>query len=265
MSSIESWHVIRTLRAMELLAVRPRSAPKLADELGVHTRTARRLLKRLADQGYVVRDDEEKTYAPTMKIVALAGQVVERAELSRIGLPFVRELREEVGETAHLSVSSYLSALCVVHDQGDQNGTRPHLRELVPAHATAAGKALMAHRSTWGDAILAQPLERHTERTLVEPEELSKDLLATRERGYAVEDREYQDNVRAVAAPVFKRTGEAIAALGFCATVERLPAGVVEAAGETVRRLAGALSTELGRSAKERARAAAAPVEGADA
>jgi DNA-binding IclR family transcriptional regulator len=253
MSSIESWHVIRTLRAMELLAVRPRSAPKLADELGVHTRTARRLLKRLADQGYVVRDDEEKTYAPTMKIVALAGQVLERAALTQVGLPFVKALRKEVGETAHLTVSSYLSVLCIVHGEGDQDATRPHVRELVPAHATAAGKALMAHRPVWGDAILDQPLERHTERTLVVPEELSTDLLATRERGYAFEDREYQEDVRAVAAPVFSRTGEAVAALGFCATVDRLPSEGVDAAGETVRRVAGALSTELARSAKERA------------
>jgi DNA-binding IclR family transcriptional regulator len=264
MSSIESWHVIRTLRAMELLAVRPRSAPKLADELGVHTRTARRLLKRLADQGYVVRDDEEKTYAPTMKIVALAGQVVERAVLTQIGLPFVKALREEVGETAHLTVSSYLSALCIVHGEGDRNGTRPHMRELVPAHATAAGKALMAHRPVWGDAVLDQPLERHTDRTLVVPEELLRDLLATRERGYAFEDREYQEDVRAVAAPVFSRTGEAIAALGFCAPVDRLPSDGVESAGETVRKMAGALSTELARSAKERARGNG-KVEGTDA
>jgi DNA-binding IclR family transcriptional regulator len=254
MSSIESWHVIRTLRAMELLAVRPRSAPKLADELGVHTRTARRLLKRLADQGYVVRDDEEKTYAPTMKIVALAGQVVERAQLAQLALPFVHELREEVGETAHLSVSSYLSALCIVHDQGDQNGTRPHLREVVPAHATAAGKALMAHRPVWGDAVLDQPLERHTDLTLVDPERLLKDLLATRERGYAVEDREYREDVRGIAAPVFSRNGDAVAALGFCASMERLPAEGMDTAGATVRKVAAALSTELGRSAKERAR-----------
>jgi DNA-binding IclR family transcriptional regulator len=254
MSANESWHVIRTLRAMELLAVRPRSAPKLADELGVHTRTARRLLKRLAEQGYVVRDDEEKTYAPTMKIVALAGQVVERAQLARAALPFVSDLRRQVGETAHLSVSSYLSALCVVHDQGGEDGTRPQLRELVPAHATAAGKALMAHRETWGQAVLTQPLERHTKRTLVDPKQLLRDLLETRERGYAVEDREYREDVRGVAAPVFFRGTEAIAALGFCATVDRLPGDRVEAAGETVRRVAGELSTELGRSAKERAR-----------
>jgi len=46
-SAPEAWHVTRTLRAMELLALAPRSAPELADGLGVHVRTARRVLKRL--------------------------------------------------------------------------------------------------------------------------------------------------------------------------------------------------------------------------
>jgi DNA-binding IclR family transcriptional regulator len=80
MSAPEAWHVTRTLRAMELLAVAPRSAPELADALGVHVRTARRVLKRLESEGYVaLTADRRRRYRPTMRIVALAGQVVLRA------------------------------------------------------------------------------------------------------------------------------------------------------------------------------------------
>jgi hypothetical protein len=43
----EAWHVSRTLRTMELLAIAPRSAPELAEGLGIHVRTARRVLKRV--------------------------------------------------------------------------------------------------------------------------------------------------------------------------------------------------------------------------
>src|SRR5215207_5744994 len=80
-STPEAWHVTRTLRAMELLAIEPRSAPELADGLGVHVRTARRILKRLESEGYVsVSGDRRRRYRPTMRVVALAGQVVQRAE-----------------------------------------------------------------------------------------------------------------------------------------------------------------------------------------
>src|SRR5215217_8588331 len=120
MSAPEAWHVTRTLRAMELLAVRPRSAPELADALGVHVRTARRVLKRLDSEGYVMlSDDRRRRYRPTMRVVALAGQVVERAELTQTAVPHVAALREELGRGCHLCVPSYLSALCLVHDAGE--------------------------------------------------------------------------------------------------------------------------------------------------
>ena len=120
MSAPEAWHVTRTLRAMELLAVAPRSAPELADGLGVHVRTARRILKRLESEGYVkLSGGRRRRYRPTMRVVALAGQVVERAELTQTAVPHVTALREQLGRGCHLCVPSYLSALCLVHEEGE--------------------------------------------------------------------------------------------------------------------------------------------------
>jgi DNA-binding IclR family transcriptional regulator len=248
MSAPEAWHVTRTLRAMELLAVRPRSAPELADALGVHVRTARRVLKRLDSEGYVMlSDDRRRRYRPTMRVVALAGQVIERAELPATALPHVTSLREQLGEGCHLCVPSHLFALCLVHDQGEgPDGCRPHLRELVPCHCTAAGKALLAWREEWRDAVLAQTLSRFTERTSVGPESLRRELARTVARGYSVEDREYQPGTRGLAAPVFSSTGEAVAALAVVAPIERLQADRYGEVGAAVMSAAAALSTELG-------------------
>jgi DNA-binding IclR family transcriptional regulator len=247
-SAPEAWHVTRTLRAMELLAVAPRSAPELADGLGVHVRTARRVLKRLESEGYVVlSDDRRRRYRPTMRVVALAGQVVERAELTQTAVPHVAALREELGKGCHLCVPSYLSALCLVHDAGDVgSGCRPHLRELVPCHCTAAGKALLAWRESWRDAVLAEPLESFTDRTTTGPESLRRELGRTVARGYAVEDREYEPDTRGLAAPVFAGTGEAVAALAVVAPTADLPADRYSEVGDAVMRAAAELSHELG-------------------
>jgi IclR family transcriptional regulator, KDG regulon repressor len=248
MSAPEAWHVTRTLRAMELLAVRPRSAPELADALGVHVRTARRVLKRLDSEGYVtLTDDRRRRYRPTMRVVALAGQVVERAELPATAMPYVTALREEVGASCHLCVPSHMFALCLVHDEGESGaGCRPTLRELVPCHCTAAGKALLAWREGWRDAVLEQPLASYTERTNVGPESLRRELARTVARGYSVEDREYDLATRGLAAPVFAEDGEAVAALAAVAPVERLQADRYGEVGAAVMRAAASLSAELG-------------------
>ena len=248
MSAPEAWHVTRTLRAMELLAVAPRSAPELADGLGVHVRTARRVLKRLESEGYVVLGDgRRRRYRPTMRIVALAGQVVERAELTQVAVPHVLALREQLSRDCHLCVPSYLSALCLVHAPlGAGEGCRPHLRELVPCHCTAAGKALLAWRDSWRDAVLAQTLESFTDRTSTGPESLRRELARTVARGYSVEDREYEDDTRALAAPVFSDTGEAVAAVAVVASMDDLPADRYSEIGAAVVGAAAGLSHELG-------------------
>ena len=140
-------------------------------------------------------------------------------------------------------------ALCLVHDQGEgeaAGGCRPHLRELVPCHCTAAGKALLAWRDEWREAVLGQPLASFTERTNVGPQSLRRELARTVARGYSVEDREYEPATRGLAAPVFSDTGEAVAALAVVAPVERLQADRYNEVGAAVMSTAAALSADLG-------------------
>jgi IclR family acetate operon transcriptional repressor len=238
----EAWFVARTVRALEVLAFQPQSAPQVAAALQVHPRTARRLLNRLMEEGYLTRsDDARRLYSPTLRIVALAGQIVERSELSRVAAPFVARLHERTGAPAHLMVPSYRSALCLVHSANGCGEPRPQLRELVPVHCTAGGKALLGERAPWRESVLGAPLERHTDATITDPDALRAELDAGSLRGYATERGEYQAGVWAVAAPVFSPAGEAVAALSAAApesaALEELADEVVGIAHELTIRL----------------------------
>ncbi len=215
MMSAEAFFVSRTLQAMEVLAFRPSSAPEVAGALQVHPRTARRLLNRLVADGWATRSDgRRRIYAPTMRIVALAAQLAERDPMAVAAAPVVGRLHEETGAAAHLAIPSYQSALCLVHRAGGAD-TRPQLRELVPAHATAAGKVLLAFRDTWRESVLAGELDRPTERTITAPDDLLAELEAIRERGHALEDEEFLPGVRGVAVPVRGANGDVAAALAL--------------------------------------------------
>jgi len=248
----KSLYATRSMRALELLAFGPGSAADVAEYLRVDVRTARRLLKRLEADGYVARvsgEGRRRRYGATMRIVALAGQVVEHAELAELAAPFVKRLHEETGETAHLCMPSYRSVLCLVHyDAGGPSVVRPQMRELVPTHCTAAGKALLAHRERWRESLLQRPLEAHTERTLTDAPALMRDGMQVRARGFAVEDGEYQADMRGVAAPVFNEAGEAVAALGISVPAARLAHAALLALGTDVAGVAAAASGAIARS-----------------
>jgi DNA-binding IclR family transcriptional regulator len=69
--------VTRTLRALEALAARPLSSGELAERIGVHQRTARRLLTSLADEDYATPlGGQRNRYAITARVAAVGAQAL---------------------------------------------------------------------------------------------------------------------------------------------------------------------------------------------
>jgi DNA-binding IclR family transcriptional regulator len=247
MSTTEAFFASRSMQALEVLAFGPSTATQVANELQVHPRTARRLLNRMVSDGWLTRRDGPRpTYTPTMRIVALAAQLAHRAPLVRHATALAGELQARTGDTVHLAVPSYRSALRLVRATGGADGA-PALRDLAPANAIAAGKLLLAFRDPWRQTVLEAPLCTATEHTLIEPAALRADLEGARERGYAIEDEEFRIGVRAIAVPVHGDGGEVVAALALSSADAPLPA--LLSRGEEVAAAAAELSARLLREA----------------
>ena len=117
----------------------------------------------------------------------------------------------------HLVVPCYRSTLRLARAQDARVATA--MRDLSPAHATAAGKVLLAYRPQWRDAVLSAPLRAVANGTIVDPERLRRHLGRVQQHGYAIEDEELLPGVRAVGAPVrASEADEAIAALAVSST-----------------------------------------------
>jgi DNA-binding IclR family transcriptional regulator len=250
-SAAEAFFVTRTMQAMEVLTFQPCSAPQVAGALRVHPRTARRLLNKLVAEGWLTRSEgRRRIYAPTMRLVALGAQLAERDPLALAARPVVARLHEETGLTAHLAIPSYSSTLCLVHRAGGPDA-RPQLRELVPVHATAAGKVLLAFREPWRLDVLSRPLEPVAQRTLVDPEELAAETARVAERGYAVDDGEFLPGLRGVAVPVRDAAGAVPASLALAGPGAELALERVEG----LAALLHARASEIERAVREGARA----------
>jgi DNA-binding IclR family transcriptional regulator len=227
-AATEAFFVSRTMQAIEVLAFQPCSAPQVAGALQVHPRTARRLLNKLVAEGWLTRSEgRRRVYAPTMRIVALAAQLAERDPLARAARPVVTRLYEETGLVAHLAIPSYRSALCLVHRAGGPDA-RPQLRELVPAHATAAGKVLLAFRDPWRASVLERPLEPLTERTIVDRSALEAEATRIIGLGFATDDEEFRPHARGVAVPVRDPAGAVPASLALAGDAGAMDRDVME-------------------------------------
>jgi DNA-binding IclR family transcriptional regulator len=118
----------------------------------------------------------------------------------------------------------------------------------LPVHASALGKAILAHApGAVVDDLTAEPLPRLTGRTLTE-RPLRDELDQVRERGFARERDEAVLGEASIAAPIFDHAGHAVGAIGVVGDTERIlprgpakgvPAAVVEAARAVTRELGG--------------------------
>jgi DNA-binding IclR family transcriptional regulator len=231
------------MQALEVLSFEPSSAPQIAEALQVHPRTARRLLNRLVADGWLQRvDGPRPLYVPTMRIVALAAQLADRAPVVRLGATVARDLQATSGNVVHLAVPSYRSALRLLRVNGHA-GSQPQLRDLAPAHAIAGGKLLLAYRDPWRESVLERPLEPVTESTVIDPDAVRAEAETTRARGFATEDGEFRPGVRAIAAPVRDAFGDVVAALALSGTgaeledIDRAARQVAAAADELTAQL----------------------------
>ena len=129
---------------MELLAFQPASAPQVAGALRVHPGTARRLLNRLVADGWLIRSGgRRRTYTPTMRVVAMAAQLADRDLLPERGDADRRAAARGDGAGSRICASRATARRCASCTEPATTEARPQFRELVPAHATAAGKVLL--------------------------------------------------------------------------------------------------------------------------
>ncbi len=247
-SAHDAGHVARILQCLEALASRPCTVDSLARELGVHRRTVLRTLRSMIELGYVGivgQENGQPLYRATLKLTTLAKGVTAGSDLREMSAPFVSRVRDATNESAHLSVGVIGGVRHLVQAEGDGLVmVRPRMGELVPYHATAVGKAILAFDEQLTRRAVTS-LVAYTSRTIISEERLRDELARIRQTGVSVDDQENSMELRCVAAPVFDDKG-VVAALGVSAPSSRFGASSVRAAGHEVRAAAAELSAQLG-------------------
>lgn len=141
--------------------------------------------------------------------IRLAFQHVEaRPETARIQ-PLLEELATRFGETAHYAILAGRDIVYRAKMDPPQGAVR--LTSVIggrnPAHRTAVGRALLAARLTTveevEEALGPFPLPARTPHTITTASALLRELEATRERGFGIDDQESDIGVNCVAFPVF--------------------------------------------------------------
>jgi IclR family transcriptional regulator, acetate operon repressor len=168
-------------------------------------------------------------------------------ELRTRALPHMRALHHETWETVTLSAlvgheRVYIDQLVSPHEIK----LAVELGRPLPLHAGASGRAILAFLPADSrEALLSEPLERVSPRTVVDPASLREMLESVRVTGVAVSRSERHEGAAAVAAPVFDAHGVA-GAMSVCGPEFRFDEASLERYAPLLKMAALQLSRELG-------------------
>jgi DNA-binding IclR family transcriptional regulator len=221
--SIQS--IERAAAILRLLSGRNRrlGVAQIAGELELPKGTVHGILRTLAHVGFVEQDEETGRYQLGAALLHMGSSYLDGNELRTRALNWSDSLAARTGESVRIG-TLHEGKVLVVHHVFRPDDSRQALEVggLVPAHATAMGKVLLAANRYAAHEVAAAGLARFTPSTITDEDALTTELAAVLERGWAADAEELVVGEVSLAAPIDDRRGVTVGAIGISGPVERL-------------------------------------------
>lgn len=207
------------------------SARQVADLTGMNAATAHRFLISLESVGAISRTDGNR-YQLGALMAELGGRVRRHRVLDAAVKPHIESLVAATRESVQVGVLSGARVLRLRASHADRSlqlssGTG----NIVPCHCSAMGKVLLSgiERGDRRAFIDELQMERFTDSTILDPDQLMQEIDATERRGYGVSDEEFEDGLFSVAIPIRDAHGRVLAALAVSGPSGRMTPEAVAA------------------------------------
>jgi len=227
-----------------------RGVSEIAQATGLHKATAHRIIMTLLNCGFLERTADGEKFRLGLRLVELGLGALRRLDFRQAAFPYMQQLVERFNETCDLGIFDRGRVLYVevVHSEHSLTVAARVGRHL-PVHCTASGRVLLAFLPPEVvEPILSGPLAACTGKTITCPARLREELEATRQRGYGLDDEEFEVGIRAVSVPIRDIDGNLLAAMSMLGPSNRLTperiAEIAEALVETASAVSGHVRRE---------------------
>ncbi|WP_158892963.1 IclR family transcriptional regulator [Amycolatopsis anabasis] len=196
---------------------------EIATSLELAKGTAHGILRTLQRVGFVEQDRDSGKYQLGAALLHLGTSYLDVNELRSRAINWADALAARSGEAVRIGAPLEGQVLVVHHVfRPDDSLQTLDVGSLLPLHATALGKVLLAYDADLTASLRGGRLESYTRRTLVSATTVKRALTKVRETGWAAENGEMTPGEAGIAAPIRGYGGLVVGAIGISGAVERI-------------------------------------------
>ena len=234
----------KSLKVISLLSENQRgvSLTKISQTLGYPMSTVHHILSTLLPDDYVTQDPKTKEYSLGFGFLKISKRILDHIDIRRIAHSHLVALSEKCDETVHLYIlrKGMMATVDMIPKQSGLS-LASFVGFTVDPHPSSAGKLLLSGLTNEQVRALYKdrPLKQYGKNTITILSDLLAELENIRKLGYAIDNEEFYEGIRCVAAPVRKggsnRIAAAISITGsiFTITMERINRELIDMAKET--------------------------------
>lgn len=206
-----------------------------------------RVLATFEDHGFLVQNEETQKYELGIKFWEY-GQIVKgKLNITDLIIPSMESLALETGESIFLTWIDGLEGICLeIAESSQKVKFAVSIGSRTPLYAGASNKVIMAYLPPEKqEVIITQGLQEITAQTIINPEELRRNLEEIRRLGWCYSVGEYSEEVIGLAVPLFTRKGQVIGSLTVAAPQYRFPESKVKEVTDQLRSRAREVQSNL--------------------
>jgi DNA-binding IclR family transcriptional regulator len=242
--------VHRAVRILDILSSEgEKSVTEISRSLNLPKSTVHEIISTLLDEDILEKDSDRNRYSLGLKLFEWGKRAQANLEISKVAIPSLRGLHEQLDETVHLTV---LDGKEVLYTECFESTKRLRTYSVIgvraPLHCTAVGKAILAYLDDEEveEVIQSMGLPRFTDNTITDREALNREIRKIRGCGFATDNMEHEEGVRCVGAAVRNHTGEVIGSISVSGPSQRMTAARTEEIATLVMERAAEISRRLG-------------------
>jgi IclR family transcriptional regulator, pca regulon regulatory protein len=187
---------------------------EVARRVGLSPAAARRALITLQTLGYIGQSNRRFHLRP--KVMTLGSTFYYASRIDEVLQPDLREIVRQFGDASSIATLEGPDVIYIAHNSVQRaRRAAAVIGARYPAYATSLGRVLLAGLpnaafEAYIDRVRPQEL---TSRTITDPAELHREILAVREAGYATTVDQLDYGITALAVPIRGPDGRTVAAL----------------------------------------------------